>query len=100
MLLNIEAERVRNGMSKEDLATELGISLRTYYNWINQLTAIPSTALKKMSALRNNIFRSRVFVDFFCPLSGRNLCVAPSRPVKIISLAWLNVVRSGTAEFR
>lgn len=51
MLLNIEAERVRNGMSKEDLASELGISLRTYYNWINQLTAIPSTALKKMSAL-------------------------------------------------
>ena len=51
MLLNIEAERVRNGMSKEDLATELGISLRTYYNWINQLTAMPSTALKKMSAV-------------------------------------------------
>ena len=51
MYLNIEAERVRNGLSKEELAHELGISLRTYYNWLNGLTAIPSTALKKMSAL-------------------------------------------------
>lgn len=51
MYPNIEAERVRKGMSKEDLADELGISLKTYYNWLNGLTAIPSTALKKMSTI-------------------------------------------------
>lgn len=51
MYPNIEAERVRKGMSKEELAEKLEISLRTYYNWLNGLTAIPSTALKKMSAI-------------------------------------------------
>lgn len=51
MYPNIEAERVRKGMSKENLADELGISLKTYYNWLNGLTAIPSTALKKMSII-------------------------------------------------
>lgn len=51
MYPNIEAERVRKGMSKECLAEQLGISLKTYYNWLNGLTAIPSTALKKMAAI-------------------------------------------------
>ena len=51
MYPNIEAERVRNRMSKEQLAKELGISLKTYYNWLNGLTAIPSTALIKMSKI-------------------------------------------------
>lgn len=50
MYPNIEAERVRNGLSKEQMANELGISLKTYYNWLNGLTAIPSTALKKMAS--------------------------------------------------
>ena len=51
MYPNIEAERVRKGMSKEELAEKLDISLKTYYNWLNGLTAIPSTALKKMSTI-------------------------------------------------
>lgn len=51
MYPNIEAERVRKGMSKEELAGKLDISLKTYYNWLNGLTAIPSTALKKMSVI-------------------------------------------------
>lgn len=51
MFANIEAERVRNRMSKEQLAAELEISLKTYYNWINGKTAIPSTALIKMSSV-------------------------------------------------
>lgn len=53
MLNNIEAERVRNRLSKEELSFKLGISLRTYYNWINEETDVPSSALLKMSILFN-----------------------------------------------
>ena len=51
MLRNIEAERVRNGYAKEELAKKLGVTMRTYYNWINEETDIPSSALIKMSEL-------------------------------------------------
>ncbi|QCT71562.1 XRE family transcriptional regulator [Eubacterium maltosivorans] len=46
---NIEAERVRNELSKEQLAEKLNIALKTYYNWIDGKTPIPSTALKEMA---------------------------------------------------
>lgn len=36
-------------MSKEELATQIGISVKTYYNWLNGVNPIPSTALIKMS---------------------------------------------------
>lgn len=49
MYPNIEAERVRNGLSREELARKIGISLSTYYNWLAGRTAIPSTSLKKMA---------------------------------------------------
>lgn len=51
MLRNIEAERVRNGFSKEQVSKKLGVSTRTYYNWINEETDIPSTSLLKMGLL-------------------------------------------------
>lgn len=51
MLRNIEAERVRNQLSKEELAEKLGISPKTYYNWINEETEIASSGLIKMSRL-------------------------------------------------
>lgn len=51
MLSSIEAERVRNGFSKEDLSKKLGISTKTYYNWINEETDVPSSALIEMSKL-------------------------------------------------
>ncbi len=60
---NIEAERIRKGISKEDLANKVGISLKTYYNWLNAVNPIPSTALIKMA----DIFH--VTVDY---LLGRN----------------------------
>ncbi len=56
MLNNIEAERVRNQFSKEELAKRLGVSVKTYYNWINEDTDVPSSALIKMS----NIFSTDV----------------------------------------
>lgn len=51
MLRNIEAERVRKGFSKEQVSERLGISTRTYYNWINEETDIPATSLLKMGLL-------------------------------------------------
>lgn len=51
MLSNIEAERVRNRMSKEQLATEMKVSVKTYYNWIKEETDIPGSALLKLSSL-------------------------------------------------
>lgn len=53
MLNNIEAERVRNRMTKETLAKTVGVSIKTYYNWINEETDVPSSALIKMSKLFN-----------------------------------------------
>lgn len=51
MLRNIEAERVRKGFSKEELAKKLNISVKTYYNWINEETDVPSSALIRMSKM-------------------------------------------------
>lgn len=49
MLVNIEAERARKQMSKEETAKRLGISTKTYYNWINESVDIPSSKLLEMS---------------------------------------------------
>lgn len=46
---SIEAERARKGLSKEELASQIGVSVKTYYNWINGVNPIPSTALIKMA---------------------------------------------------
>lgn len=46
---NIEAERARQGLPKEALASKIGISTKTYYNWLNGVNPILSTALIKMA---------------------------------------------------
>ncbi len=51
MFPNIEAERVRLRMSRAYLAELLGVSLRTYSNWMNGVRDIPSSALIKMAKL-------------------------------------------------
>ena len=51
MLRNIEAERVRNGFTKEEFAKKLNISTKTYYNWLNEETDVPSSALLRMSKM-------------------------------------------------
>lgn len=51
MLRNIEAERVRKGLTKEEVARRLGTSTKTYYNWVNEDTDIPGSALIKMRTL-------------------------------------------------
>lgn len=50
---NIEAERARIGLSKDDFAKSLGISIKTYYNWLNGTTPISIDALMKMSNIFN-----------------------------------------------
>lgn len=50
---NIEAERARLGLSKEDFSKELGIATKTYYNWLNGTNPIPSTILIRLSSLCN-----------------------------------------------
>ena len=49
--VNIEAERARSRVTKEELAKKLGIAAKTYYNWINEETDIPSTKLMEMASL-------------------------------------------------
>ena len=51
MLTSIEAERVRKGLTKAELAKKLGISVKTYYNWVNEETDVPSSALLRMSKM-------------------------------------------------
>lgn len=49
----IEAERARNRLTKEELANKIGISNKTYYNWLNGISPIPSTALIEMANMFN-----------------------------------------------
>ena len=51
MRLNIETERVRNRLTKEELAKQLKVSVKTYYNWLNEETDIPGTKLVEMANL-------------------------------------------------
>lgn len=51
MRLNIEAERARNQFTKEALSAKLGISQKTYLNYVNGNTAIPSDKLMAMADL-------------------------------------------------
>ena len=51
MLRNIEAERVRKGWTKEETAKKLGVSLKTYYNWINEVRDIPSRKLQRLAKI-------------------------------------------------
>lgn len=47
---NIEAERIRNGMTKDEFAGKLGVKRRTLYNWLNN-DKIPKQKVVEMSTL-------------------------------------------------
>lgn len=49
MLRNIEAERSRRNITKKDLCKCLGITPKTYWNWISGKTPIPHTKLLILS---------------------------------------------------
>lgn len=47
---NIAAERARYGLSADDLATKLGVTRKTVYNW-ESTGKIPESALLAMSKM-------------------------------------------------
>ena len=47
----IEEARERIGLSKNEFAKKLGVTGRSYYNWIGGKNPIPSDALVKMSEI-------------------------------------------------
>ena len=51
---NIEAERARLGLSKDEFAKKLGVATKTYYNWLNGVNPIPSDALMEMARMSNS----------------------------------------------
>jgi transcriptional regulator with XRE-family HTH domain len=51
MRLNLEAERGRRQLTKEALADAVGISTRTYNNYVQGNTPIPSDVLLRFSSL-------------------------------------------------
>lgn len=63
---NIEAERARNGMTKEKFATSLGVSVSTVKNWQNGKTEIPASKIIVMANLFN------VSTDYLLGRTDRN----------------------------
>lgn len=49
---NINAERVRHGLTMEDLAWKLGVTRKTLYNWMAHGN-IPQNKLEAMSKMFN-----------------------------------------------
>lgn len=52
MYPNIDAERARKGLSVEQLTEKLGVTRRTYYNWLSK-GKIPQSKLEIMADLFN-----------------------------------------------
>lgn len=51
MLVNVEAERARQGMTKEATAKTLGVSQKSYVAYVKEERPIPSDTLIKMAQL-------------------------------------------------
>lgn len=51
MNVNIEAERVRLQLTKEEISAKLGVASKTYTNYVRGDTPIPSDVLIKMARL-------------------------------------------------
>lgn len=50
---NIEAERARKGFTMDELSKMLGVSRKTYYNWVSK-GKIPQIKLELMSDIFNS----------------------------------------------
>ena len=51
MLANIEKERIHRKLTQGQLAMKVGISHKTYYNWINEERDIPSRKLQRLAKI-------------------------------------------------
>ncbi len=61
---NIEAERARLGMTKQELSESVGVSAKTYQNWQDSKTEIPGSKIISMV----NLFE--VSADYLLGLSN------------------------------
>mgnify|MGYP000001797913 CR=1 FL=1 len=59
--------RIAEGISQRCICQELGISIKTYHNWIKGDTAIPSFALIKLANKFN------VSIDYLLEIKKRAL---------------------------
>jgi excisionase family DNA binding protein len=50
MYPNIDAERARNGLTIEELSKRIGVTRKTYYNWVKNGN-IPQSKLKSLAEL-------------------------------------------------
>lgn len=50
---NIEAERIKTGLKREEMAIVAGVTLRTYNNWIRHKTEMPSSKVKNLAEFFN-----------------------------------------------
>jgi len=55
MFINIEIERLRNFMSREDMANHLAVPPDTLNDWIHRRRAIPAEKLRALSQLLGGI---------------------------------------------
>ena len=67
---NIEAERARRGYSKDEFSQLLGVSRKTYYNWVSK-GKIPQGKLEQMAS----IFGTTTELDrWFCRRGDKDIC--------------------------
>ena len=83
MLANIEEERIRKGLTQKQFALQLGVSNKTYCDWINEKKDIPSKKLQKLSQMLDSSMeyllggeQKRVFYlcDGIVPTCKKNTC--------------------------
>lgn len=77
MLINMETERVRNKLSRKELADLLDVSVRTYSNWIKEKRDIPSRKLQKLSIILGVSMEQLLENESQCPagapgIQGKN----------------------------
>ena len=51
MLTQIEAERIRHHLTREELIKQIGVSMKTYSDWVNERHDIPGKKLIRLSQI-------------------------------------------------
>ena len=64
MFLNIECERLRHRISKEEMALKLDVSTTMLDNWINGHRPIPANKLRALSLLFGGISLDYLLQNF------------------------------------
>ena len=51
MLTQIEAERIRHHLTREELVKQIGVSMKTYSDWVNERHDVPGKKLFRLSQI-------------------------------------------------